>query len=632
MHVVLLIFFSFLNQPSPSVLFSTLTCSRVQCRVSSSPLYKVDPAVSIHDSSRHCLLYRRVVLQSIDTKMTRMKTAVPTTLLLLMIVLTATVPVVHVQAYIAGGAVIGGSNSSNSPLIPVVVGPSWHHGHARQDASTSMTCRMTTRMKTLRVLPVPVIVPAREGFRKMTWLHEHLYDMDNVEEEEDGWETRHEIGGNGSEEDATTTSQSTSLPVVVSSSSSSISRISKGCKVFSTCMPLWTVLVAFYASRYSSNKLVSMVASMGVMQHAFLVLMVAMGLAIERIPVPVPVPVLRDDGDKKKKKYGCDSTSMGRNVKPLSFFVSSFLRPYLHPYQYRAIVMNALLCFGMMPLLSCGIASVACQDRSQQVGMILLGCVSGGQASNLFALLAGGDVTLSILCTLTTTLLGVIFTPLWIRMLLRRQVVVVVSAANGWDVLQSVARLVLVPVTAGMLVRDVILFRTQRNVEDWNTASVAKDVIQKILCPTVGILATLILVAGGAANSAMLLDGQIITSNLSNKYLGPFHLCWYWWKTVVAPSCLLPVLGGAVSWLMITVIQQKSKQERLQREQTKRTLVVETLSKSPTLAYVLAQKHFGQSAATIPAMSMVTLAVVGAAVASLWSILDPIERYNYNDE
>jgi Predicted Na+-dependent transporter len=451
-----------------------------------------------------------------------MKT-VPTTLLLLVIVLTATVPVVRVHAYIAGAAIV--SSSSNSPLLVVGGGPSWHHGHARQDASTYMTCRMTTLMKTFRVV-VPV-VPAREGFRKMTWLHQHLHDMDNVEEEEDVWETSHEIGGNGtgSEEEDATTSQSASLPVVVGTSSSSISRISKGCKVFSTCMPLWTVLVAFYASRYPSNKLVSMVGSMGVMQHAFLVLMVAMGLAVERIPVPVPVPVpvLRDDGDNnKKKKYGCDSTSMGRNVKPLSFFVSSFLRPYVHPYQYRAIVLNALLCFGMMPLLSRCIASVACQDRSQQVGMILLGCVSGGQASNLFALLAGGDVTLSILCTLTTTLLGVIFTPFWIRMLLRQVVVVAAvpaPATNGWDVLQSVAKLVLVPVTAGMLVRDVILFRMQRNVEDWNTASVAKDVIQKILCPTMGILATLILVAGGAANSAMLLDGQIVTPNLSNKYL-----------------------------------------------------------------------------------------------------------------
>jgi BASS family bile acid:Na+ symporter len=59
-------------------------------------------------------------------------------------------------------------------------------------------------------------------------------------------------------------------------------------------------------------------------------------------------------------------------------------------------------------------------------------------------------------------------------------------------------------------------------------------------------------------------------------------------------------------------------------------LVVETLSKSPTLAYVLALKHFGRSAASIPAAGMVSLAVIGALVASLWSIIDPIDQYqNY---
>lgn len=59
---------------------------------------------------------------------------------------------------------------------------------------------------------------------------------------------------------------------------------------------------------------------------------------------------------------------------------------------------------------------------------------------------------------------------------------------------------------------------------------------------------------------------------------------------------------------------------------SRRTLVVETLSKSPTLAYVLAKKHFGRYAAAIPASGMVSLAVVGAAVASTWSMLDPIEN------
>ena len=54
-------------------------------------------------------------------------------------------------------------------------------------------------------------------------------------------------------------------------------------------------------------------------------------------------------------------------------------------------------------------------------------------------------------------------------------------------------------------------------------------------------------------------------------------------------------------------------------ERTKRTLVVETLSKSPTLAYLLSLRHFGPQAALVPGGAMVTLAVLGALVASIWS-------------
>lgn len=60
-------------------------------------------------------------------------------------------------------------------------------------------------------------------------------------------------------------------------------------------------------------------------------------------------------------------------------------------------------------------------------------------------------------------------------------------------------------------------------------------------------------------------------------------------------------------------------------KRSRRALVIETLSKSPTLAYVLARKHFDSSAATIPSAGMISLAVIGAVVACVWSAVDPIE-------
>ena len=76
---------------------------------------------------------------------------------------------------------------------------------------------------------------------------------------------------------------------------------------------------------------------------------------------------------------------------------------------------------------------------------------------------------------------------------------------------------------------------------------------------------------------------------------------------------------------ILLIIELKMGNEGMEMED-RRTLVVETLSKSPMIAFVLAKRHFGKGAATIPAAGMVSLAVAGANISSLWGISDPIEN------
>jgi BASS family bile acid:Na+ symporter len=119
----------------------------------------------------------------------------------------------------------------------------------------------------------------------------------------------------------------------------------------------------------------------------------------------------------------------------------------------------------------------------------------------------------------------------------------------------------------------------------------------------IGVLSTMILVAGSAANSAFSLGMDTAS---------------------IIGSCLLPILGGGLALLLSYLRLPKDKEAM--NETSRRTLVVETLSKSPTLAYVLARKHFGQSAATVPAAGMISLAIIGAVVASVWSMVAPIDE------
>ena len=93
-----------------------------------------------------------------------------------------------------------------------------------------------------------------------------------------------------------------------------------------------------------------------------------------------------------------------------------------------------------------GLATALKYDADHTAGIVLLGSVSGGQASNLFTHLAGGDVALSVVQTISTTFIGVLATPLLIRYFLQTVVEV-----NFLSVLQSVARLVLLPLLAGLM-------------------------------------------------------------------------------------------------------------------------------------------------------------------------------------
>ena len=258
-------------------------------------------------------------------------------------------------------------------------------------------------------------------------------------------------------------------------------------------------------------------------------------------------------------------------VMAISTTPDEFSRALQNP---KILVMNAVGCFGLMPLLGILVARLVRCDHSQTIGTILLGCVCGGQASNLFALLAGGDVSLSVICTLSTTIIGVVATPIVAKLLLSGSSVVV----DGMAVLYSVVTLVLGPLLLGL-----------------GLGRVASKLVQKLkyTYPVAGIGATLCLVAGGAANSARVSFGV---------------------KAALA-SVLLPILGGLTVFISVKSLPERSK----------RTLVIEVLSKSPTLAYVLALKHFDDTAATVPAAGMVSLAMLGALVASIWSLI-PVQE------
>ncbi|MCG9761212.1 MULTISPECIES: bile acid:sodium symporter family protein [Pseudoalteromonas] len=111
----------------------------------------------------------------------------------------------------------------------------------------------------------------------------------------------------------------------------------------------------------------------------------------------------------------------------------------------KAIFVSVLLQFTVMPSVAYLIATTMSLETDLLIGMILVGTVAGGTASNVLCYLAKGDVALSISMTAISTLLGVFLTPLITTLMIGQVVDIQFS-----DMLISLLKIVLLPVTVGV--------------------------------------------------------------------------------------------------------------------------------------------------------------------------------------
>ena len=123
----------------------------------------------------------------------------------------------------------------------------------------------------------------------------------------------------------------------------------------------------------------------------------------------------------------------------------------------RAIIIGVVLQFILMPLTAFGTAHILQLPRELFIGVVMVGCVAGGTASNVITYLAGGDVALSITMTACSTAAGVFITPLISTLLLGKTVEVPAA-----DMFKSIFFVVVIPVTLGLFINKI--FHKQRAV------------------------------------------------------------------------------------------------------------------------------------------------------------------------
>ena len=121
----------------------------------------------------------------------------------------------------------------------------------------------------------------------------------------------------------------------------------------------------------------------------------------------------------------------------------NFVNVFKHP---REIAVGISAQYIIMPLLAFVLASAFSLDAALTVGLILVGTVPGGTASDVITFLAGGDVALSVSLTAISTVISPILTPVITLLLIGNQI-----HFNPVEMFISIIQIVLIPITLGLL-------------------------------------------------------------------------------------------------------------------------------------------------------------------------------------
>ena len=238
------------------------------------------------------------------------------------------------------------------------------------------------------------------------------------------------------------------------------------------------------------------------------------------------------------------------------------------------VSINFICCYVMMPLLGLALGKFAGLSDPIVAGLVLVGSINGGQASNLCTYIARGDVALSVVMTTSTTLGTIFMTPIIAKALLGT--IVPVDAVG---VAISAMQVVLLPIVLGVCLNSAAP-KFCRNVEP--------------LCPTIGVTSTVFLVGASVAGCAQAI-----------KNAG-------WGLQIVV--MLLHLLGGAAGYFLCRVCKFG--------EIVCRTTAIETAMKSSAFGVLLATLHFGDYLVRVPsAVSVVWMAIMGSSMAVVWQFI-----------
>ncbi len=254
---------------------------------------------------------------------------------------------------------------------------------------------------------------------------------------------------------------------------------------------------------------------------------------------------------------------MGASLK-LNHFKQALAR-------YPLILLALILQYACMPLIAWQLSAWGGLTIALTAGMILVGSVPGGTASNVICYVSKGDVALSITITAISTFLAIVVTPLLAYAYLNQTIEIPFQ-----KMMLSIFYIVIIPVSLGVVLNHLL------PVLIGPVQKLGPDISIIIICVIIAIIVALN--KDNLVSVSLILAALVIAHNLSGLIIGYFIT------------------------LLLTQDKKLSK-----------TIGIEVGMQNSGLAVALAVKFFGPSSALPGALFSIIHNVTGSLIASYWA-------------
>ncbi|XP_024020674.1 probable sodium/metabolite cotransporter BASS1, chloroplastic [Morus notabilis] len=269
-----------------------------------------------------------------------------------------------------------------------------------------------------------------------------------------------------------------------------------------------------------------------------------------------------------------------------------------------SILFGCVAQYTIMPSFAAIISKILGLPPSLSVGLILLGCCPGGTASNVVTLIAQGDVPLSIVMTVCTTLGAVVLTPLLTKILAGAYVPV-----DAVKLSLSTLQVVVAPILVGSYIQSAF-------------PGAVKLVMP--FAPLFAVLASSLLACSVFSENVVRLKSLVVSVSLTSdisltqrvQALLTSEL-----GVVALSVLLLHFFGFLVGYISAASCGFKERQRR--------AISVEVGMQNSSLGVVLATSHFTSPMVALPAaMSAVIMNIMGSSLGFFWRYVDPSDSKN----